>query len=72
MGSVRETSSHLFIQNPVPEDQSLRTVRDASDDLRIRNVVAYYEPHEKAQNQEQCWEYLYLIKSEMRRSVEEP
>ncbi|CAH2267072.1 jg8336 [Pararge aegeria aegeria] len=51
MGSVQETSRHLFVQNPsVPEDQSLRTVRVASDDLQIRNVVAYYGPHKKAQN----------------------
>ncbi|CAH2244007.1 jg2517 [Pararge aegeria aegeria] len=34
----------------VPEDQSFRTVRVASDDLRIRNVVAYYGHHKKAQN----------------------
>ncbi|CAH2225871.1 jg2691, partial [Pararge aegeria aegeria] len=48
-GSVRETSGHLSVRNPsVPEDQSLRTVRVASDDLRIQNVFAYYGPHKKA------------------------
>ncbi|CAH2234220.1 jg16669 [Pararge aegeria aegeria] len=42
----------------------------ASDDLRIRNVVAYYGLG--IGWKEQCWLYLYVIKSEMRRSVEEP
>ncbi|CAH2209474.1 jg18139, partial [Pararge aegeria aegeria] len=64
--------------NPsVPEDQSLRTVRVASDDLRIRNVVAYYGPHRKAQNHsagdgKSNVGSNYVIKSEIRRSVEEP
>ncbi|CAH2211696.1 jg12095 [Pararge aegeria aegeria] len=66
-GKLRDFSSKI-LKNPENKQQY----------LRIENVIGYYRPHKKAQEglsgrwKEQCWEYLYVIKSGMRRSVEEP